>query len=409
MSTLLDSEAQFLQRTLDLKFSDDSRRSLKRNNLDTFGTFAYAHGQPGQNIGDEFEAWFTTNVLPNASLSDIAGAKRLLFESQTLVLAHLQDQVHLSDPSSTIKKVPTAERESKMALLKKRLTGLLIEGPLEPGHHLLDLAANMAQTNEIRYISPEKCITRTHEIMTQKTPTKMVDVSSDSLVVKEKSEVADMVTSSALQVQEAFQRRGIALVFADLIRHEAYTRYLTTLFSHLHRDPPPGYSRCTVSQLVAADKLVWQTLLEEGVRPKRDEAGNLALDVKLQEALQSYRVSFALLPLIAKAQSSTSSAASTKPSKGQATGGKGFDGSTRKPWIKSKGGKSGAKGKMRVPQHIFKMGGTANNPAGEPICFSYNSQSGCSEAADGARCRRGHHICAKCYNTHPIHKHSEST
>lgn len=204
MSTLLDSEAQFLQRTLDLKFSDDLRRSLKRNNLDTFGTFAYAHGQPGQNIGDEFEAWFTTNVLPNASLSDIAGAKRLLFESQTLVLAHLQDQVHLSDPSSTIKKVPTAERESKMALLKKRLTGLLIEGPLEPGHHLLDLAANMAQTNEIRYISPEKCITRTHEIMTQKTPTKMVDVSSDSLVVKEKSEVADMVTSSALQVQEAF-------------------------------------------------------------------------------------------------------------------------------------------------------------------------------------------------------------
>ena len=34
------------------------------------------------------------------------------------------------------------------------------------------------------------------------------------------------------------------------------------------------------TQLIAADKLVWQTLLEEGVKPKR-EAGQLALNDKL--------------------------------------------------------------------------------------------------------------------------------
>ena len=81
-------------------------------------------------------------------------------------------------------------------------------------------------------------------------------------------------------------------MFADLITHESYTRYLTTLFGHLHRDPPLGYARTSVSQLVSADKTVWQMLLEEGVQPKRDESGELALDVKLMESLQSYRVSF---------------------------------------------------------------------------------------------------------------------
>ena len=83
MASLLDSEAQFLQRQLDLRFSEDLKRSLRRNNLVTFGNFAYSHGQPGQQIVDEnFETWFTTNVLQGASIADIAGAKRLLFESQ---------------------------------------------------------------------------------------------------------------------------------------------------------------------------------------------------------------------------------------------------------------------------------------------------------------------------------------
>ena len=312
MASLLDSEAQFIQRTIDLKLSDELKRGLVRAGLKTFGTFAYAHGQPGQNISDEsFETWVTGQLLTGATIADIAGAKRLLFESQTIVLASLQDQVNTTD-SSAIKKVPIAERESKMRAIKKRLTGLLIEGPLEPGHGLLDTTASMMQLNEIKYIPPEKCISRTHEVMNQKSPTKQLDISAENLIVKEKQDTPDMTVTSALQVQEALQRRGIALVFADLITHESYTRYLTTLFGHLHRDPPAGYARTTVSQLVSADKTVWQMLLEEGVQPKRDEMGTLALDTKLMESLQSYRVSFSLLPLIAKRDNAPSPTKTSK-------------------------------------------------------------------------------------------------
>ena len=148
-------------------------------------------------------------------------------------------------------------------------------------------------------------------------------------------------------------------------------------------------------------------LLEESVRPKRDDVGVLALDSKLMDSLQSYRVSFSLLPLIAKKENPHQSSSNTgKPSGNQ--GGKGASVQVQKHWVKPKGGKKGGKGKIRVPHHIFKLGGTASNPAGEAICFGYNSSSGCSEAADGSKCRRGLHICAKCYGLHGIQKHESS-
>ena len=69
----------------------------------------------------------TTQVLTGATLADIAGPKRLLFESQTMVLASLQEKVSVNE-QSTVKKVPIAEKETKMKAIKKRLCGLLIEG-----------------------------------------------------------------------------------------------------------------------------------------------------------------------------------------------------------------------------------------------------------------------------------------
>ena len=61
---------------------------------------------------------------------------------------------------------------------------------------------------------------RSHEVLTAKTPSKQLDISAENLVVKEKSEVPEMATSSALQVHEALQRRGLALVFADIVQHK---------------------------------------------------------------------------------------------------------------------------------------------------------------------------------------------
>ena len=248
--------------------------------------------------GDPDKASLIVNSA--ASLADVSCVKRLLFESQTLVLASLKEQVTGLSPESTVKKLPSAERETRLSVVKKQLTGLLIEGAMEPAHCLLDLCASLHQQNEVKYFPPEKCVSRVHEIMNQKTPTKQLDIAADALIIKEHKEVPDAIAHSAMQIHEAFVRRGIALLCADIIDPGKYTRYINILFNHMHREPPAGYNRCTVSQIVAADRAVWQKLLEDNIKPRRQADGTLPLDEALQKALESYEVSFCLLPLQSK-------------------------------------------------------------------------------------------------------------
>ncbi|CAL1169286.1 unnamed protein product [Cladocopium goreaui] len=151
-----------------------------------------------------------------------------------------------------------------------KLSEVALQDLARLGHSLLDACAQMHSTNEIKYLAPERCVSRLHEITQQKTPAKQVEIESDRLIVREKSEVPDEAAHSALQVKEALERRGVGLVFADLT---------------------------SVSQTVAADKAVWAKLLEEGVKPRRDASGVLPLDASLMKALESYAVSFTLLPL----------------------------------------------------------------------------------------------------------------
>ena len=124
------------------------------------------------------------------------------------------------------------------------------------------------------------------------------------------------------------------------------------------------------------------------------------------QALESYQVSFTLLPLAAKREPQPSNLKKPKPGISHGKG----NFSVQQPMWNKKGGKKGAKSKQRVPPSIFKLGGTASDADGRPICFAYNSETGCTETvAEGARCNRGFHICAKCYRVHPIMQHTGSS
>eukprot|EP00435_Cladocopium_sp_Y103_P017971 s1600_g4.t1 len=205
------------QRAKECKLSDAALRDLVRTGVTSFGLLAYSFGQPGQQISDEsFNTWIRTEVNAGITLADASALKRLLFESHTLVLASLKEQVIAPDSFAT-KKVPATERESKMVQVRNALNGLLIEGPLEPGHALLDACAQMQYANELKYLAPERCISRMHEITHQKSPAKQLELESDKLVVREKADIPDETAHSALQVKEAMERRGIGLVFADLV------------------------------------------------------------------------------------------------------------------------------------------------------------------------------------------------
>ena len=55
--------------------------------------------------------------------------------------------------------------------------------------------------------------------------------------------------------------------------------------------------KCTLRQVVEADRLCWSKLIEDNVKPVPAPGSPLPLDSKLQEALESYEVSFKLMPL----------------------------------------------------------------------------------------------------------------
>ena len=378
MSSLIESEAHFLQRAREIKCPDAVLAELRVGGFTSLGAFC-------------------TTTAPGANAAGKACIRRLVFEAQTLVLADLRLQV--SDPEGASRKMPEAERERRLQQLRGRLPGVLIEGGMEPGRCVLEDCVRQESANQLKYLSPDRCVSRTHEVTHSKGASRQLELESSKLVIKETDDAMSMPTHSALQVQEALRRRGIAYVFAQCLSFNAYEKYISRLFSNLHREPPPGFARCSVAQLVEADRQVFVRMIELGVQPRAAADGSFPMDDALISALESYHVSMALIPLPQK----------------QGNGNKERRELKRKlePGDKRvKGGpKGGGKGKgkfalgARVPKEILQKGGVANAPTGEPLCFDYNLH-GDKCKCSAATCPRKH-LCCKCFQPHPIKDHKE--
>ena len=134
-----------------------------------------------------------------------------------------------------------------------------------------------------------------------KQPTRQVSLEQNRLVIQEESADLSMPAASALQALEALRRRGLAYVFSQSVSWGPYDKYLTKLFGHMHRDPPPGFNRISVSQLIEADRKVFSRLIELDVKPRKASDGTFPMDDALMQALESYEVSFSLMHLQSRA------------------------------------------------------------------------------------------------------------
>ena len=64
------------------------------------------------------------------------------------------------------------------------------------------------------------------------------------------------------------------------------------------------------------------------------------------------------------------------------------------------------KGKGKTDHNAKLDGKCKQTTSGEPICFNFNLR-GCPNAAAGAKCPRGWHLCAElgCQKPHPLSEH----
>ncbi|CAE6910823.1 unnamed protein product [Symbiodinium sp. CCMP2592] len=360
----------------------ESLRALADHGIDTLSKLAYSCGQPGTPLPQsEFDDFIST-VMPAALLGEKGSVKRLLFESQALLLNDLREQVTQPDKWST-RDVPTVERQKRMEAVRVSIPGVVLEGSLEPSHGLLSAACRMEREGQLRYIAPEQCGTRMYEIQNVKAQSKVLSLEEGKLAISEEKGLPEVACGSALLLQEALKRRGVALQFAGVASYVAHERYVLKLLGHMGREPPPGYARTSVHQLLTADRQVWTRMIENEISPKRSADGTYPVDRALLPTLESFDVTVALLPRKSE-ESKKRVATPHKP------------GIERDPKIAKppKGKGKGKKGTWQpsVPEAIRKLGGVAETPDKKRICFSRNLPCGCTQDP----CPKGLHVCALC-------------
>ena len=94
MTSILDSEAHFQKRCDEVGLSDRGRQATLVAGYSTLGRLAFGVGQPGMPVPELEFTRFATNVLcAMATMQGVSSLRRLLFESQTLAMAQLREQV----------------------------------------------------------------------------------------------------------------------------------------------------------------------------------------------------------------------------------------------------------------------------------------------------------------------------
>ena len=88
--------------------------ALTTNGFETLGTLAFGVGQPDVALVDaEFQTFARNCLGALASIAQISTLKRLVFESHTMLLAQLREQVSHPQASAS-SSLPAVERETKL-------------------------------------------------------------------------------------------------------------------------------------------------------------------------------------------------------------------------------------------------------------------------------------------------------
>ena len=94
MTSIVDSKAHFSKRCAEIGMSARALASLTANGYETIGMLAFAIGQPGVAlVDDSIQAFARATFGAGAAMSDVTALKRMVFESHTMVLAQLREQV----------------------------------------------------------------------------------------------------------------------------------------------------------------------------------------------------------------------------------------------------------------------------------------------------------------------------
>ncbi|CAK8986071.1 unnamed protein product [Durusdinium trenchii] len=392
-----DSKAVFAQRCKEIGLDDAVTSKIISHGLDTMSKFAFASNfQPGAtdetplvNLTKDFLSRSPTTV-------EMSCIRRLFSESYANVASDIKSRVEASDDTPARRLAP-AERAERLKQQQRRLIGVNISGPYEPGDALVDRCISVYESDRIQYIPWDVCTSREHEILHgSKKDQSLTFDTSGALKLQRQTKVEPCSTASEIQVRYCLTRRALALEQANVVGFAKMEAWSEKMMQTRLEDPPPNHVRTTMKQLEMADRKLFVLISErtrEGIKPS--PAGR-PVDAVIKDCMESSEV----LTLLQPRPSSSSSRPAETPSSGEPPS-KRFKGSGK--GNKGKGsGKLGKDSFIRIPHELLALNAVPATPKGHRLCFSYNLKT-CSNTVDKQRCPKGLHACAVkgCHKQHP--------
>ena len=380
----LDSTASFKARALEMGMSEALYNLLKDNGVSTYGAFAFiCPYTPGQ--GDETVLMDATEAVIRRVLTaaEKIVVRRLFFESHTMALADLKQRFEREDTAEPTR-LPMPERIARLEAQKVRLPGLHYSSETEPSHKLVDTVFQMIPDQQISWLPWEKPTNRASESLSSKKDLQITFDASGALKLSKGQNDQVGAISGEIQVRQALQRRARAFDLAHICSYQVMEAWHERLFEVLQREPPANCSRVTMQQAKDADRMLWKKLAEQtrgSVAQQPD--GSKPVEAALTMLSLDPEVNFLMMP----GPRSNRPGPYDDPKKvKKGKGGKG-----------DKDDKGKGKGSGGPPEGCHQK-----TPQDKPMCFAYN-RGFCKFASDGKRCKRGFHVCWKCFKPQPFH------
>ena len=380
MTSILESAAAFESRAGSCGLSPAEIAVLKAQGITNLAKLAFAISTPGVNPSEDSLRGLINATDPASVLvGTVSAIRRLTFDAQTLAVRQIKVQVEGGESSK--KELVPAERAERISKQKRALIGYDLTGPLECSHSSYDLVLEMAEKDSIFYLQPHKFGTRGAEVAKDK-PSKELVLDANSLKVSESKNHDKVLIVNEFELSQALTRRSLACDIIGVCSFASMEKWHRYLFTHLSTPAPPNFSRPTMEQIMRADRAAFVKLAEKLSTLKRDLSGELPMDKELANLESDSSINFHLLPVpVGKVKSNPPPIKPDKPDKVK----------------KGKG-----KGKGKTPKELIGL--STNTDNGERICYNYNLSHGCKFAKAGKACKRGKHVCMKCFSDHPQHK-----
>ncbi len=156
----------------------------------------------------------------------------------------------------------------------------------------------MLDSGELKYIAPNKCLTRQQEISGAK-PEKLIklDENKSGLVVKDAAPEQEVSVTSDLALFQALCRRALAMDLVNIASYDTVMRWTNRMFTLYTQPTAPGFNKVSQAQLLRADRQSFLRLAEMVTDGFKANAGTLPLDDAFDRLHNDVSVTYHLLPL----------------------------------------------------------------------------------------------------------------